>query len=70
MIAPLRQTDPPRVGRRLREAHRFVAKTLLARRRHKVPDAPSAPAWQAWLFAAWALIATTVYFCAMLGRLY
>jgi hypothetical protein len=69
MIAPLRQTDPPPVGRRLREAHRFVAETLLASRRRKVPDAPSVPAWQAWLFAAWAIVATTVYFCAMLGCL-
>jgi len=69
MIAPLRQTAPPPARRRLREAHQFVAETLLAKRRQEVPAAPPVPAWGAWTFATWVVVVTIVYFCAMLGWL-
>jgi len=70
MIAPLRQTpSEPSEPSRLREAHQFVAQTLLSKHRGRLADAPRIPAWQAWIFAGWTVLMTAFYFSAMLGWL-
>lgn len=70
MIAPLRESDPEttQTCRRLREAHRFVASTLLRRDCAADGGSPVA-AWKAWSLALWALVVTAVYAAAMLGWL-
>ena len=71
MIAPLPQTGPERspVHRHVRAARRLVASTFLPAPARAADDAPSIPVWRAWLFAAWVLVVTAVYFASMLGRL-
>jgi len=71
MIAPLPQTGPEKsaAGRHVRAARRLVASTFLPEQPRATDSAPSIPAWRAWLFAAWVLVVTAVYFAGMLGLL-
>ena len=71
MIAPLRETETRTApeGERLREAHRFVAETLLEERRRPAYQAPRIPTWQAWLFTGWVVVTVVVYAWSMLGWL-
>lgn len=65
MIAPLRQSDPEitEIRRRLRQARKIVAQTLLGSR--DAAEAPSVASWRAWTFTAWVLAVTGAY-CAYL----
>ena len=69
MIAPLRQTDSEttEVRRRLHRARRVIASTFLEEPLHPADKAPRIPAWQAWLFTGWVLIAAGAYLASMLG---
>jgi len=71
MIAPLRETDPDTVhaSPHLREAHRFVASTLLSPQADSGRDAPPVPAWKAWLFTVWVVVITAAYCAFALGWL-
>ena len=71
MIAPLDQMDPKRaeLRRRLRRARRLVAARFFHHDADPSDNAPPVPAWQAWVFAAWVVIVTAVYFATMLGFL-
>ena len=71
MIAPLDQMErkTSELHRHLRRARRLVASTFFSRKPAPTDDAPPVPAWQAWLFAAWAVFVTALYFATMLGFL-
>jgi hypothetical protein len=69
MIAPLRGYQPPQSDDQgpLRDAHRWIAAKFL-------PEESSAPdkvrpiaSWKSWLFVAWILFVTAVYFANMFG---
>ncbi len=71
MIAPLEQMDTQtaQTRQRLRLARRLVAWTFFQQRHTPAENGPPIPAWRAWLFTAWVVIVTTVYFATMLGFL-
>jgi len=71
MIAPLGQgnTDTAESRRRLSRARRLVAFTLFQCHSQPSENVPPIPAWRAWVFAGWVVIATGVYFATMLGVL-
>ena len=69
MIAPIQQTDDPPRSHGMLRAHRLVASTLLKEPRYPADDAPPVPAWRAWLFTAWVVVATAVYAAYMIGLL-
>ena len=71
MIAPLDQMDAKtaRLRRRLEQARRLVAATFFSHEANPTDNAPRVPAWQAWVFAAWVLVVTALYFATMLGFL-
>ena len=70
MIAPLRLPEPhtSEQGRRLHEAHQVVAAALLDPQPEPSDKAPPIPAWRAWLYVAWVVVVTGVYFASMLAR--
>ncbi len=69
MIAPIRLDDPETTDsrRRMRLARRLIAATLLPERPAGGTPGRPIPAWQAWLFVGWVVVATTVYFARMVG---
>ena len=67
MIAPIRQSKAPPKTRMMQHARHLVAATLLRRRSGPAEAVPPVPAWRAWLFAAWVVVVTGVYFAHMLG---
>jgi len=69
MIAPLGRMDPEttRTRRRLRLARRLVASAFFPYDADPTGNAPPIPAWRAWLFTAWVVIVTGLYFATMLG---
>ncbi len=69
MIARLEQfdVDTGRAGRQLELARRVVASAFYPLEGEPAEPAPPVRAWQAWLFAAWVVIVTGVYFATMLG---
>jgi len=71
MIAPLDQMDPKttELRRRLRQARRLVAATFFRHEADRTDHAPPVPAWRAWTFVTWVVIATALYFATMLGFL-
>ena len=71
MIAPLGRTDTETaaVRRRLQRAHQLIACTFLKHGLEPAEHAPPISAWRAWLFTAWVVIVTGVYFATMLGWL-
>ena len=70
MIAPIRLDDPETTEtRRMRQARHLVASSLLAERRESVVDAPPVPRARAWLFSAWVVVVTVVYFAHLAGLL-
>ena len=71
MIAPIDQMDTKtsELRRHLRRARRLVASTFFARKANPTDGAPPVPAWQAWIFVAWVVTITALYFAAMLGFL-
>jgi len=71
MIAPIRLVDPETAEARgrLRQARHLVASSLLEERRESVPDAPPVPGWRAWLFSAWVVVVTVMYFAHLVGLL-
>jgi len=72
MIAPLEQmdTETTQTRRRLRLARRLVASTFLQHGRKPTENGPAIPAWRAWVFTAWVVIVTGLYFGTMLGLLW
>ena len=71
MIAPLDQMDAKtaRLRRRLEQARRLVAATFFSHGANPTDNVPRVPGWQAWAFAAWVVLVTTLYFATMLGFL-
>ena len=69
MIAPIRETEEPSRSKRLRQAHRLVAATLLDEPPYPADKGPAVPAWQAWGFAVW-LVAVALICIARLAGLF
>ncbi len=71
MIAPVSQeaSETSRTHRRLRRARYFIASTLFKRRSQRTGGAKPISARRAWLFAAWVVVVTGIYFATMLGLL-
>jgi hypothetical protein len=69
MIAPLPGSQPPQLdeSRPLEEARRWIASTFLRNRSSQDDHAAPVRPWKAWLFTAWVLIVTAVYFAGMFG---
>ncbi len=69
MIAPLRVADSEtrRENLALGKARRAVGAALLSAESDGSAEPRKVPAWGAWLFAAWVLVATVYYFACMLG---
>jgi hypothetical protein len=69
MIAPLKspRSTGDAVSRPLREAHRWVASTFLPDCSSSNDRGPPVAPWKAWLFAAWGVVVTVVYFMELLG---
>ncbi len=70
MIAPLGQTQRPttKSRRRLRRAHRLLAHLFLESSPQAEAPRPVST-WKAWIFVAWVVVVTGVYFATMLGLL-
>ena len=45
----------------------MIASTFLEEHPQRADEAPRIPAWQAWLFTVWVLIAAGAYLASMLG---
>jgi len=69
MIAPIQQTEDPPRQPGMRRVHHLVAATFLKRQQRPSDNAPPVPAWKAWLFAAWVIVATAAYSAYMIGIL-
>ena len=69
MIAPLQEADSETRGANLalRRARRAVGAALLSPESGGGSEPRKVPAWGAWLFTAWVLVATVYYFARMLG---
>ncbi len=69
MIAPIRLEDPETTEnrRRMRLARRLIAATLLPERHAGGAPGRPIPAWQAWLFVGWVVLAATAYVARMAG---
>ena len=69
MIAPIDESAPETRGktRTLHGARRVAASVLLSTKNHGDRTARPVSTWCAWLFAAWTVIATAIYFAHMLG---
>ena len=69
MIAPLRETESETSEgrRRLRRARQKIASALFEERPQRADHTPPVPAWQAWLFVAWVVVAGAAYAASMLG---
>jgi len=67
MIAPLGPMDPETTRTRLRLARRIVAAAFFPHDADPAENAPPIPAWRAWLFTAWVVLVTGLYFATMLG---
>jgi hypothetical protein len=69
MIAPLDQMDTASIEKRrlFHRARRMIAHALLPASVGREVRAPRISAWRAWLFAAWVVTVTAVYFVRMLG---
>ncbi len=69
MIAPIDKSVGETGGkaRTLHSARRVAASVLLSAKISNDRTARPISTWCAWLFAAWAVIVTTVYFAYMLG---
>ena len=69
MIAPIDKSLGETGGKTpsLRSARRVAASVLLSAKISRDETAGPIPSWCAWVFAAWAVIATTAYFAYMLG---
>ena len=71
MIAPLRLPEPTTAeeSRLLHEAHQVVAAALLEPQPESGAKGPPIPARRAWLYVAWVVGVTAVYFASMIGLL-
>jgi len=68
MIAPIKSPKASRSSPDIRRVRQLVASALLPHRR-RPPDAPTVPAWRAWLFTAWVVVVVAVYAAYMIGLL-
>jgi hypothetical protein len=71
VIAPIDRADreSAETHRCLERARHYIASTLLRHRAEQAEHVRPVRAWQAWLFAAWVLTVTGIYFATMLGLL-
>ena len=65
MIAFYRQTDESTSTMAVRRARRLAASSLLSQESPPARSTPPVAAWKAWLFAAWVVVVTGVYFAHM-----
>ena len=67
MIAPIKRSTTPTRSRGIRHARQLVASTLLTQPTRRRDRALPVPAWRAWLFTAWIVVATASYLAHMAG---
>ncbi len=66
MIAPYQKTKDPSSST-MRRVRRMVASTLLQEESESRGPGSRVAGWKGWLFAAWVVVPTAVYFVFMFG---